>query len=1122
MSTKKSASSKTKGSPAKSSASKNGKSSGMRELDTDMVLNDAVVIISLLVAVILLLSNLGMCGPVGVWLKAFQTGLLGVMGYVFPIWLFAAITLIISNGASPRAVVIVISSFMAMLALGGLIHLLAGRSFDEIASLTELYTLGEGGGLLGGLLGGGLATVIGYAGAFLVCGAILIVSLVVVTGRSFVGAVKKGGGEAYAHARTGAMHMHEEHLIKAEERKRRKELAKLANIDLKAQGAASGSDSSIYSDDGMAANSMADDTADDSVAADGYITGHDEDDGSAYDNAYAGYGGQDTGYGDGDGAPYDASYDDKIPESGESDASYSSEDTFGFVGGSGLDARLKALSDDALAQETHSLAAAVSSITMRGNDAFSTPQAMFPGDLTGQLGYESVREYDYTSDDDAYDAADRYDGQEAYDDDFSAYREMLNRRDEEDDSVPFDMYTVLPREGLDDTGVYARADSYTSAASEESSDGYYTGADGYHHETESGSAHTIEGTETESDIYSQSSQGGSVRPQLENEYPSGTYGAEPRDAFGQMPTDNAAKTGTVGVFPSVAAESADIANSKDVSGARSSISGRYVDAGARANSTNTGSTSAATDGGRASAEKDTAPAASLGAGAQPKPQKKPYVLPPTSLLTQGSMTVRSSSDREFGDTARKLQQTLAQFGVKVTVTGVSCGPTVTRYELRPESGVKVAKIVGLTDDIKLALAAADIRVEAPIPGKSAIGIEVPNNDNMTVHLRNLIESEEFRRSKARLLFAVGMDIAGSVVVGDIDKMPHMLIAGATGSGKSVCINTMVLSILYRYAPDEVKLIMVDPKVVELSVYNGIPHLLIPVVTDPKKAAAALNWAVEEMMKRYKMFEHEGVRNISGYNQHIQQLLKDGKRVDESTNLPYEKMPQIVIIIDELADLMMVSKNEVEDAICRIAQLARAAGIHLVIATQRPSVDVITGVIKANIPSRIAFAVSSGVDSRTILDTVGAEKLLGKGDMLYYPQGIPKPVRVQGAFVSDEDIHKVVDFIVQQDLAEYDADTMGKIEARSAAAPDNQQNAKQKEPDERDALFGEAGRYIIGAEKASIGNLQRKFRIGFNRAARIMDQLCECGVVGTEQGTKPREILMTPEEFEDYLQLDADE
>ena len=391
-----------------------------------------------------------------------------------------------------------------------------------------------------------------------------------------------------------------------------------------------------------------------------------------------------------------------------------------------------------------------------------------------------------------------------------------------------------------------------------------------------------------------------------------------------------------------------------------------------------------------------------------------------------------------------------------------------------------------------------------------------------MHLRNLIESEDFRRSKARLLFAVGMDIAGSVVVGDIDKMPHMLIAGATGSGKSVCINTMVLSILYRYAPDEVKLIMVDPKVVELSVYNGIPHLLIPVVTDPKKAAAALNWAVEEMMKRYKMFEREGVRNISGYNQHIQQLLKDGKRVDESTNLPYEKMPQIVIIIDELADLMMVSKNEVEDAICRIAQLARAAGIHLVIATQRPSVDVITGVIKANIPSRIAFAVSSGVDSRTILDTVGAEKLLGKGDMLYYPQGIPKPVRVQGAFVSDEDIHKVVDFIVQQDLAEYDADTMGKIEARSAAAPDNQQNAKQKEPDERDALFGEAGRYIIGAEKASIGNLQRKFRIGFNRAARIMDQLCECGVVGTEQGTKPREILMTPEEFEDYLQLDAEE
>ena len=500
-------------------------------------------------------------------------------------------------------------------------------------------------------------------------------------------------------------------------------------------------------------------------------------------------------------------------------------------------------------------------------------------------------------------------------------------------------------------------------------------------------------------------------------------------------------------------------------------------------------------------------------------EKKVYVIPPTSLLSKGTGMMRSSSEREFGDTARKLEETLAQFGVKVTVTDVSCGPTVTRYELRPEMGVKVSKIVSLTDDIKLALAAADIRVEAPIPGKAAIGIEVPNKDNMTVHLRDLIESDVFKRSKARLLFAVGMDIAGSTVVGDIDKMPHMMIAGATGSGKSVCINTMVLSLLYRYSPEEVKLIMIDPKVVELSVYNGIPHLLIPVVTDPKKAASALNWAVEEMMKRYKMFEREGVRDISGYNQHIERLLSDGKRVDESTNMPYEKMPQIVIIIDELADLMMVSKNEVEDAICRIAQLARAAGIHLVIATQRPSVNVITGVIKANIPSRIAFAVSSGVDSRTILDSVGAEKLLGKGDMLYYPQGMAKPVRIQGAFVSDDEIRRVVDFIIQQDLAEYDADTIGKIEAGAgASSSDATQNQTQKEQDERDALFGEAGRYIIEAQKASIGNLQRKFRIGFNRAARIMDQLCECGVVGREQGTKPRDILMTMEEFEDYLSL----
>lgn len=485
--------------------------------------------------------------------------------------------------------------------------------------------------------------------------------------------------------------------------------------------------------------------------------------------------------------------------------------------------------------------------------------------------------------------------------------------------------------------------------------------------------------------------------------------------------------------------------------------------------------------------------------------KKEYKFPPVTLLKRGSRPAGAYQEQEYKDTAIKLQQTLRNFGVGVTVTNISCGPAVTRYELHPEQGVKVSKIVGLADDIKLSLAAADIRIEAPIPGKSAVGIEVPNKENITVYLREIFEAEEFKKASSKLSFAVGKDIGGQVVVTDIAKMPHLLIAGATGSGKSVCINTLIMSILYKASPEDVKMIMVDPKVVELSAYNGIPHLLIPVVTDPKKASGALNWAVAEMMSRYDKFAQYNVRNLSGYNAKV-----EGIKDIEDENKP-EKMPQIIIIIDELADLMMVSPGEVEDAICRLAQLARAAGIHLVIATQRPSVNVITGLIKANVPSRIAFAVSSGVDSRTIIDMYGAEKLLGKGDMLFYPSGVPKPQRVQGAFVSDQEVAAVVEFLTSQELAtEYMPDIESRISA--VAAP----SAPEQKGSGRDEYFEQAGKFIIEKEKASIGMLQRMYKIGFNRAARIMDQLAEAGVVGEEEGTKPRKVLMTMEEFEALL------
>lgn len=488
---------------------------------------------------------------------------------------------------------------------------------------------------------------------------------------------------------------------------------------------------------------------------------------------------------------------------------------------------------------------------------------------------------------------------------------------------------------------------------------------------------------------------------------------------------------------------------------------------------------------------------------------KEYVFPPLSLLKHGKKS-GGDSDAHLRQTAMKLQQTLQNFNVNVTVTNVSCGPSVTRYELQPEQGVKVSKIVALADDIKLNLAAADIRIEAPIPGKAAVGIEVPNKENTAVMLRDLLETDEFQNHESKIAFAAGRDIAGKVVVADIMKMPHVLIAGATGSGKSVCINTLIMSILYKADPKDVKLIMIDPKVVELSVYNGIPHLMIPVVTDPKKAAGALNWAVAEMMKRYDLFAQYNVRDLKGYNAKVETV-----EAIEEEGKP-EKLPQIVIIVDELADLMMVAPGEVEESICRLAQLARAAGIHLVLATQRPSVNVITGLIKANMPSRIAFSVSSGVDSRTIIDMNGAEKLLGKGDMLFYPAGYQKPARVQGAFVSDKEVQAVVDFLVKNsESVQYNEEITNHVNSASVAAGGTVSG--NSGADDRDAYFVDAGKFIIEKDKASIGMLQRVFKIGFNRAARIMDQLAEAGVVGEEEGTKPRKILMSMEQFEQYIE-----
>ena len=474
-----------------------------------------------------------------------------------------------------------------------------------------------------------------------------------------------------------------------------------------------------------------------------------------------------------------------------------------------------------------------------------------------------------------------------------------------------------------------------------------------------------------------------------------------------------------------------------------------------------------------------------------------YEFPPIQLLADGDKKGAKGSKKAVAETAAKLQKTLYSFGVSAKVENVSVGPAITRYELKPAEGVRVSKIANLSDDIALSLAAETIRIEAPIPGKQAVGIEVPNKENEIVPLRDIIDCDSFKNHKSKLAFALGKDVAGEEIVTDIAKMPHVLIAGATGSGKSVCINTLIASIIYKAKPSEVKLVMVDPKVVELSVYNGIPHLLIPVVTDPKKAAGALAWAVQEMVNRYSLFASKNVRDIKGYNAALE---KEGEG---------HKLPQIVIIIDELSDLMMVSPKDVEDSICRLAQMARAAGMHLVIATQRPSVDVITGIIKANIPSRISFAVSSQVDSRTILDMAGAEKLLGKGDMLFYPSGAPKPTRIQGAFISDKEVEKIVDFIKNNGEATYNDEILQQIE--NANSTDKELDS-QDEEDDTDPLLMDAIDVVVETGQASTSFIQRRFKVGYARAGRIIDQMEERGIISGFQGSKPREVLMSKERW----------
>ena len=1065
---------------------------------------EVMIILSFAAAVLLFLSNFRLCGVVGNFLRGVQLGLFGVVGYIVPFILFIGTSFYIANRGNWKAVVKLSAVIGAALIICGIAQLISGIELAEGESFLTFYKVsgvnGKGGGLIGGMLSFGLRSIVGTIGTYLIFVVVLIICGVCITEKSVVNAVKNGGDRAYQYAREDAVRRREEREERLEEKRRLREDNVVRGVDFGSIRIQKDKPSAESGQLGIKPQFS--------------------------ENLSPEIGGQ-------------------FPGDEQPGKAASFQEDAGSLGGASYpggqfqeEARLGGFADKQAPSPADVFSGRIQLPPEYAEPVpfeEDRPEREAGGSLPKALGRETL----------GREALDKETlGREALGKRASDKPEAVTGKEDkpEDKILSFSKKTSKRREGP----LYADREMLT--LEEMSADFGLTGAGGSRQKDEAdiwpGKREEAGGEEYgEAPFIEEISMGdvsdGGIPYQepLDNRSLDGAHPKDPAlekgldEPFFREPMDMAAlkkelpqetdldddyfldedfgqEMGDFEEEDELFAPAQTPAKREDPPArddARDHVfvpegSKRVVTANGKIIETETELLHKRIEKKREEALEGTGQEAVRAAAKEPKDfmVKKPYVFPPTTLLKKGTRSGESFSEQEYKDTAIKLQQTLRNFGVGVTVTNISCGPSVTRYELHPEQGVKVSKIVGLADDIKLSLAAAEIRIEAPIPGKSAVGIEVPNKENSIVYLRELLESDGFVNSKSRLTFAVGKDIAGQPVTADIGKMPHLLIAGATGSGKSVCINTLIMSIIYKADPEDVKLIMVDPKVVELSVYNGIPHLMIPVVTDPKKASGALNWAVAEMGDRYKKFAEYNVRDLKGYNEKIKSIqgIPEEKR-------PH-KLPQIVIIIDELADLMMVVPGEVEDAICRLAQLARAAGIHLVIATQRPSVNVITGLIKANVPSRIAFSVSSGVDSRTIID------MNGKGDMLFYPSGVPKPQRVQGAFVSDQEVSQVVEFLTQQGLtASYSRDMESRMLSAGTETPGGGDGS-------RDEYFAQAGRFIIEKDKASIGMLQRMFKIGFNRAARIMDQLADVGVVGEEEGTKPRKILMTMEEFDQFL------
>ncbi|MCD8222754.1 MAG: DNA translocase FtsK [Clostridiales bacterium] len=1051
------------------------------EQENELLRSEAVILVSCAFAGLLFLSNFHLCGVIGDFLRSVQLGLFGMMGFLFPLGLFVATAFAISNPGNrtaKRKLIAAIAAFLIICAFAqAFVQIFFSGSPDEEEGILAFYEIssanGRGGGLVGGVIFRGLQTGIGDAGAVLVLAVLLVISIVCITEKSFVRAVKRGSGSVYRRAKEDIGKRQEIRRERREamdeERKRREEQQRVRGVNLSSTDLSLGMEAAESEE-----NVLEENVLESAMSAERGETAGSGSEGTVSLQNIAASRGRKTGN----------KKEEKAVRETENPASRADIFTGSIHMNTGEGTIEKEVDED------------------------EVPFEEIPRVSVAESAQQLVDEGIYRSVQETGDTEDSPTNHEVFHEESSVsditYEREVPPETEKKDRILSGGFQV--RDDFDEEIIDFDAGEY---------EGDFRGI-------------TIEPSENSS-VMGEEDPSGPKDQEIIRYMPESADGEFLSRAPGSVAGESLSPVleSSDGKFRSHAQESpveefisdipaspggefipADEGYDKPTSrGGSFYVQGgerRVETAGGKIIETETETLQKKLEQRRREVKEESGEAGVLDEIQKKEAEpKREYVFPPLSLLKKPTRAPGGRSEQEYRDTAVKLQQTLRTFGVGVTVTNISCGPAVTRYELHPEMGVKVSKIVGLSDDIKLSLAAEDIRIEAPIPGKSAVGIEVPNKETTVVYLRDLLESDSFKNHTSRLAFAVGKDISGQVVVTDIAKMPHLLIAGATGSGKSVCINTLIMSIIYKSKPEDVRMILVDPKVVELSVYNGIPHLLIPVVTDPKKAAGALNWAVAEMTDRYKKFAQYNVRDLKGFNARVEAL----KDIDDEKKP--QKMPQIVIIIDELADLMMVASGEVEDAICRLAQLARACGIHLVIATQRPSVNVITGLIKANVPSRIAFAVSSGVDSRTILDMNGAEKLLGRGDMLFYPAGYPKPQRVQGALVSDAEVQAVVEFLTEQGgVATYDVEIEKKMNSSSVSAGGGKNN--------RDEYFADAGRFIIEKEKASIGMLQRMFKIGYNRAARIMDQLAQEGVVGGEEGTKPRKILMTKEEFEELL------